>query len=1121
MPTRIEFSVLGPLEARAGGKLLSLGGPKQRALLAILLLNANRVVSRERLIDELFGDEAPSSAQHALRVQVSRLRKTLAVAGDDEPRLETRPPGYLLRVEDGGLDLHRFERLLAEGQRALERAQPEQAAPTLRAAEALWRGRALADLELEPFVRVDVERLDELRILATEERIEAELALGRHAALAPELESLVAEHPLRERLRAQLMLALYRSGRQAEALESYRLGRSLLVDELALDPAPRLKELEQAILQQHASLELPSPAVPASAVALAEASPIAQAPPADRESSEEPAPAPWSLRLRLLVAGLAALAVAGAALAGVVELGGAVARPAFVRPGVVALLDGRSGKLLAQVEGGPTVGTVQSGDGAIWDEEEAGILFKVDRRTLRPIWSQPVGQTDGEFGVGAGAVWMVAAGSDSLLKFDPTYGRLLARIPLPRSASPRSGSLAESADVAVADGSVWVAHGLSQVDRVNPGSGRIEHVFRLNDASLVASAPGALWVGASDTGTLTEIDPRTNQIVTTTRIQPWICCLAAGGGFVWASNNNQTWKLSSDGQVVRTFANPSQTGNIAYGDGSLWVANDAAGSVTRINAQTDAIRTFHLGHYLTGIGTSGRIVALSVRPTNSDLLPTQGRILRIRLTDDWIGGADPAVAGQPGGKEWPWLQQLLYATSARLLTYRDLPAPAGWRLVPEVAQSLPAVSGHGRTYTFTIRPGFRFSPPSGQRVTAATFKYSIERALSPQLGPGAPAASVASDIVGVKAFRNGRAAHISGIRASRNKLMITLVRPAPDFPERIALSYFSAVPIGTPAVPNGLQDDPIPSAGPYYLSGFGGGFAVLKSNPNYHGSRPQHFDVIVYRGEPQPAAAITAVADGRADYIAEPDSQLAPTGTLVRTYDRSTPQSPRRYFRTPLLATDQLAFNITRGPLRNVELRIAVNLALDRPTLAHLFGDSVTDRYLPPGIPGYRNRHIYPLDGPDLRAVPALTHGQPAHLNLSVCSQPICLEAGDLIKADLERIRLRVTIRHYAGGLTSQLRRNGADMVLARVFPPYPDPVAALRAATGNIAAVAGFNKRPLAKRPAATERLELRLLRHDPPAAAFGTPTMPQFFSARAGCKTFQPLFFGVDLATLCLRSG
>jgi DNA-binding SARP family transcriptional activator len=213
----VQFGILGPLDVRRDGERLALGGPKQRSLLALLLLNANKVVSRDRLIEELWSGQ-PAEAAHALDVAVSRLRKALSGSGNGEARLLTRPPGYLLQIEAGELDLHRFERLLAEGRAARAVGDIEEAAAKLGEAEALWRGRPLADLEFEPFVRVEVDRLEELRMVAVEERIEAELELGRHAALVPGLERLVAGHPLRERPRAQLMLALYRSGRQADAL---------------------------------------------------------------------------------------------------------------------------------------------------------------------------------------------------------------------------------------------------------------------------------------------------------------------------------------------------------------------------------------------------------------------------------------------------------------------------------------------------------------------------------------------------------------------------------------------------------------------------------------------------------------------------------------------------------------------------------------------------------------------------------------------------------------------------------------------------------------------------------------------------------------------------------------
>src|SRR5579859_621568 len=206
----IEFRILGPLEVRVDGMAVAIGGPRQRALLAMLLLSANRVVSRDRLIDELLDGAATEKRDHMLRVQVSRLRGALARGGADAERLIARPPGYLLRVEPGELDLQVFEELFAEGHEALENHDFEQAAAKLRSAGSLWRGRPLADLEFERFARLDIERLEELRLASLEDGTEAELALGRHATVVPELEYRVAEHPLRERSRGQLMLALYR-----------------------------------------------------------------------------------------------------------------------------------------------------------------------------------------------------------------------------------------------------------------------------------------------------------------------------------------------------------------------------------------------------------------------------------------------------------------------------------------------------------------------------------------------------------------------------------------------------------------------------------------------------------------------------------------------------------------------------------------------------------------------------------------------------------------------------------------------------------------------------------------------------------------------------------------------
>jgi predicted ATPase/DNA-binding SARP family transcriptional activator/Tfp pilus assembly protein PilF len=246
----IELGILGPLEARREGAPVHLGAAKQRALLAILLLRPNEVVSRDRLIDELWGNEPPETAAHALEVYVSNLRRALG-----REALTTRAGGYALTVSPEAVDAVRFETLVERGRSELAR-DAGTAAETLRAALALWRGPALVDVAYEAFAQSEIARLDELRLVAIENRIEADLRLGRHAQLIAELEAEVDEHPLRERLRGQLMLALYRSGRQADALESYRDARERLLEELGLEPSGELRELQGAILRHDPALDV-------------------------------------------------------------------------------------------------------------------------------------------------------------------------------------------------------------------------------------------------------------------------------------------------------------------------------------------------------------------------------------------------------------------------------------------------------------------------------------------------------------------------------------------------------------------------------------------------------------------------------------------------------------------------------------------------------------------------------------------------------------------------------------------------------------------------------------------------------------------------------------------------
>ena len=267
--------------------------------------------------------------------------------------------------------------------------------------------------------------------------------------------------------------------------------------------------------------------------------------------------------------------------------------------------------------------------------------------------------------------------------------------------------------------------------------------------------------------------------------------------------------------------------------------------------------------------------------------------------------------------------------------------------------------------------------------------------------------------------------------------------------------------------------------------------------------------------------AVADIEAGNADYVADQDPALAPGAAVAREFSQPAAGQPRRYFATPLLATDELAFDTKHGLFADPRMRQAVNYALDRPALAAALGDLVAGNYLPPGLPGSLARQVYPLSGPDLARARALAGPHGGHAVLAVCSDPGCTELGQIIQADLARIGIRIQLQPYAGAIGSANTRSGAGIVLARAVAPYPDPAAFLKTALGG-----GFGQDSLAKlagldrdqRVSAASQLELQLMRGPAPLAAIGTPVIGEFFSARVSCHVFQPLEFGADLGSLCL---
>ena len=376
----VEIQILGPLEVVEDGRLVVMGAPKVRALLAVLLLHRGEVVSTDRLVDALWGERASPTAAKTVQVYVSNLRKAL---GDGLVVTEGR--GYVLQAEPGQVDVDRFEALVAQGRRALEQGDALTAAAVLREALGVWRGPALADFAYERFAQSEIARLEEGRLAALEDWIDADLALGEHARLVGELEALVREHPLRERLRGQLMLALYRSGRQADALQAYRDARRELLDELGLEPGRGLQELEQAILVHDPALDAPGR-------------------PAARGS---PAAAKRRVRGGVLIAAAGALLLAGIA-AVAVSLASSGASTVRVAPNSVAEIDVRSGRVVAAAPVGVRPGPIAFGSGSLWiANRDDQTISRVDPNTLRTVQNFALRGPPAGLAASVDGVWVI------------------------------------------------------------------------------------------------------------------------------------------------------------------------------------------------------------------------------------------------------------------------------------------------------------------------------------------------------------------------------------------------------------------------------------------------------------------------------------------------------------------------------------------------------------------------------------------------------------------------------------------------------------------------------------------------------------------------------------------
>ncbi len=549
--------ILGPLEVSDGGRIVELGAGRQRALLALLALHSPEIVATDRLIEELWGGSPPPTAAKALQNLVSQLRRSL---GADA--IATRPPGYGLRLDADDLDARRFERLAAEAHRLLQE-DPGRAGQTLREALGLWRGRALADFAYEDFAQSEIARLEELRLGAIEDRVDADLALGRAAKLVPELEPLVSAHPLRGRLRGQLMLALYRSGRQADALDVYRSGRRLLDEELGLEPDNELQRLEKAILNHDPSLE----------------SPVA---------AEVERPSVGKRR-------------------------GASSRARPVPPDSVAVIDEQRSRVVGHVLVGRRPVALAIGHGSVWvANADDGTVSRIQPDRGEVVRTIGIGAPAIDLAVTSDAVW-VANGSDGTLsRIDPSADAVVETIDL-RGSSEIAWNTTYAVDAD--DESVWIGSGTHHVLRIDPATNEPVATIDVGRVPVgVALGEEALWVVTIAERAL-RIEPRTNEVTTEVPIG-YPVAVTAGKQAVWVSDaQGQVWRINPDTGTV------SQTTPVGYGlvglcatERAVFAASNADGTVVHIDPQDGRVAgVIPVGHAPTDVASRDGTIWVAVQ----------------------------------------------------------------------------------------------------------------------------------------------------------------------------------------------------------------------------------------------------------------------------------------------------------------------------------------------------------------------------------------------------------------------------------------------------------------------------------------------------------------------------
>jgi YVTN family beta-propeller protein len=926
----MDVRLLGAIEASEDGISFSLGGPRQRAVLADLALHAGHVVSIGQLAEDLWGGRQPATAKRTLESYVYRLRQVLGASGADRTLLVTRPTGYLLDIAPERVDGWQFRDVAARGRAALEQGDAATAVTLLRAAIGLWRGPALADIREAAFAPLAAQRLEEERLTAVENLVEARLALGQHRALVPELEALIGESPYRERFQAQLMLALYRSGRQADALAVFAGARDRLVAELGVEPGRELCELQRAILLQAPELEPSRDAPRLGPGRMSDQQPSAPGGPQTGGPARPRTRRTWRWAAGVGVAGLAAAVIVP------VMLGTGPAHGSLLADGVgeVTAAGGVTRTLALRDPPGAAV----AADGSVWAvSPEGNVVYRINPATASLVQTIPVRAGPSAITASGADIWVANTLDGTISRINAATSQVVQTITV--GAEP-TGITAGGDAIWVADAAAGTVSALSAV------SGKPKATIPLAAAPFgVAYGAGSVWVTSPGTDSVTRIDPRSMRTGQQILVGAGPTAVTVGLGSVWVANSLDSTVSRIDpgtDSVAATIPVGDGPDALAFTDGSVWAAGRLSATLTRISAHGTPMGAIPVGGSPAGLAAASGARAVWVAAGS-------------RASSRLAGGTLRVVSGSPPGSIDPALIYPLAfavfsaATYDTLVTFQKTAGGSGLQLVPDLALAMPTVTSGGTVYTFTLRPGLRYS--TGRPVRPADFRYAIERVLT--LNP--TAATFLSRITGASSCRLGKPCNLArGITVDDSARTVTfhLTAPDPAFLDKLAFEFTTPVPSYVPAAQPSLH--PVPGTGPYMITRYvPHRLAVFARNPYFRewsaAAQPSGSpDRIVWTFGLPLAREAAAIEAGQADWTNDPLPGIA--GLAARF--------PAQVHINPLPAIVYTSFNTRVAPFNHPQVRRAFSLAADRRRFVALLGGPAqaipSCQILPPGIPGYR-----------------------------------------------------------------------------------------------------------------------------------------------------------------------